>query len=115
MLKALSIVLVLVASVIGAFGAVFLKKGSASLHRTLKGTILNYHLIFGGMFYGIATVLFIIALPHNDLTVLYPLVATTYVWVSLFSVKMLGEKMNKWKWYGIIAIMIGVTFIGLGS
>ncbi len=114
-LKLISIALVLMASFIGAFGALMLKKGSAHLHRTFKGIFLNYRLILGGMFYGISTVLFIIALKNADLTVLYPLVATTYIWISIFSVRFLGEEMNRWKWLGIGAILIGVTLIGLGS
>lgn len=114
-LKFYSIALVLVASFIGAFGAVLLKKGSAHLHRTFKGIFLNYRLIFGGLLYAVSTVLFIIALRNADLSVLYPIVATTYVWISIFSVRLLNEKMNYWKWLGIVSILIGVSLIGLGS
>ncbi len=114
-LNIISIGLVMFASFIGAFGAIMLKKGSAHLHRTFRGIFLNYRLILGGLIYAVSTVLFIIALKGSDLTVLYPLVATTYVWISIFSVKFLGERMNKWKWLGIAAILAGVSLIGLGS
>jgi uncharacterized membrane protein len=59
--------------------------------------------------------LFIPALKGGDLSVLYPFVALAYIWVSLLSVKFLGEKMNKFKWLGIALIIIGVSFIGIGS
>jgi len=65
--------------------------------------------------YAVGTALFIPALKGGDLSILYPFVSVTYVWVALLSVKYLGEKMNKYKWAGITLIILGVTFIGIGS
>ncbi len=107
--------LVLLATTLGSFGPLFLKKASGKMSFHPKKLIKNRNLIIGVMFYGITTVLFIPALKGGELSVLYPLVALTYVWVSLLSVKFLGEKMNKMKWIGVLLILIGVTFIGLGS
>ncbi len=107
--------LVLIACVIGAFGAIFLKKASDKISFNLKSIIYNKYLISGVSFYGLSTIFFIPALKGGELSVLYPFVAIVYIWVSLLSVKMLNEKMNKFKWIGILLIIIGVTFIGLGS
>jgi len=109
-----SIVMVSVAAVIGAFGAVFLKKGSQSLKFKFRSLIKNYYLISGFLLYGVSAVPFILALRGGDLSILYPIVATTYVWIAIFSIKFLGEKMNKWRWLGIALIMLGVALIGLG-
>ena len=65
--------------------------------------------------YAVGTILFIPALKGGDLSILYPFVALAYVWVSLLSVKFLGEKMNLVKWIGIALIIIGVSLIGIGS
>jgi len=59
--------------------------------------------------------MFIPALKGGDLSILYPFVSVTYVWVALLSVRFLGEKMNKFKWIGIAMIILGVSFIGIGS
>jgi drug/metabolite transporter (DMT)-like permease len=75
---------------------------------------LNPNLLIGLFFYGIGTVLFIPALKGGELSVLYPLISTTYIWVSLWSMRMLGEKMNSLKWIGVALIMGGVSLIGLG-
>ncbi len=75
----------------------------------------NYHLFGGVSLYALGTVLFIPALKGGDLSILYPFVALTYIWVSLLSVKFLGEKMNFMKWMGISLIIVGVSFIGIGS
>ena len=110
-----TIAIVLTGCVIGAFGALLLKMGSEKLSFSLKSIIYNKSLLLGVFAYGIATVIFIPALKYGELSVLYPLVATTYAWVTLFSKWFLKEEMNSWKWLGIVIILIGVGFIGLGS
>ena len=107
--------LVLLASLVGALGPILFKKASKHFSFNIKKIITNKHLIGGVFFYGIATLLFIPALRGGELSILYPLVATSYVWVSLLSVKLLKERMNRFKWFGIVLIIVGVTFIGIGS
>ena len=110
-----SIGLVLLASFIGSYGAVMLKKVSAHIRQCIRHPFKNPQLIISLFFYGIGTVLFIIALRSGELSVLYPLVATTYIWISFLSIKILKEKMNFHKWLGIGIIILGVSFIGFGS
>ncbi|MAG91266.1 hypothetical protein CMO83_01155 [Candidatus Woesearchaeota archaeon] len=107
--------LVILATLIGAFGPILLKKASAKRLSKISSLMTNYHLFGGVALYGVGTVLFIPALKGGELSVLYPFVALIYIWVSLLSVKFLGEKMNKLKWVGIVLIIAGVTFIGYGS
>ena len=107
--------LVLLACLLGSFGPIMLKKASGNISLKIKDLIKNYYLISGVLFYGLGTVLFIPALKGGELSVLYPLVATVYVWVSLWSIIFLKEKMNKQKWMGIILVIVGVIFIGLGA
>ncbi len=107
--------MVILATLIGAFGPILLKKASAKKLSKISSLSTNYHLFGGVALYAIGTILFIPALKGGELSVLYPFVALVYIWVSLLSVKFLGEKMNKFKWIGISLIIIGVTFIGLGS
>ena len=110
-----SIALVILATIIGAFGPILLKKASAKRLSKIKSLVTNYHLFGGVALYAVGTILFIPALKGGDLSVLYPFVALSYIWVSFLSVRFLGEKMNKLKWLGIALIIIGVTFIGVGS
>ena len=107
--------LVIAATLVGAYGPILLKKASAKRLSKFSSLITNYHLFGGVMLYVIGTVFFILALRGGDLSILYPLVSITYIWVALLSVKFLGEKMNYWKWFGIGLIVLGVSFIGLGS
>jgi len=107
--------MVILATIVGAFGPILLKKASAKSLSKISSLITNYSLFGGVALYAVGTILFIPALKGGELSVLYPFVALIYIWVSLLSVRFLGEKMNKFKWVGIALIIIGVTFIGLGS
>ena len=109
-----SIIIVLFACAMGSFAPILIKKGSAKKLRSITSLMSNYHLQGGLALYALGTIMFIPALKGGDLSVLYPLVATTYIWVSFWSIKFLGEKMNTYKWIGISLILIGVIFIGLG-
>jgi len=107
--------LVLISSFIAAMGPIFLKKGTNkefSLHP--KKMLRNKNLIIGGTFYLIASLFFIPALRGGELSVLFPFAATIYVWVALFSVKFLKEKMNLIKWVSIFFIIAGIVLVGLG-
>lgn len=109
-----AIVLVLINTVIGAFGPIYLKKGADKLSFNIKKLITNYTMIFGFSCYGISLILFIIALKGGEVSVLYPMVSIGYVWVAFLSVKILKEKMNLYKWLGILFIIFGVSMIGIG-
>ena len=107
--------LVILATLIGAFGPILLKKASAKQLSKLSSLATNYHLFGGVALYAIGTLMFVPALKGGYLSVLYPFVSLVYIWVSLLSVRFLGEKMNRVKWLGIALIIIGVAFIGMGS
>jgi len=107
--------LVLFGVAVGSAGPLLLKKASSEIHRDIKSIFKSKNLLYGLFVYGIATLLFIPALKGGDLSVLYPLVATTYIWIAFLSLKMLNEKMNFYKWLGIAIIIVGVSFIGFGS
>ena len=113
--KLWAIALVLLATLVGSFGPILLKKASAKKLSKISALMSNYDLFGGVALYAIGTLLFIPALKGGDLSILYPFVALTYVWVSLLSVKFLGEKMTPVKWIGIVLIILGVSFIGIGS
>ncbi len=113
--------MVILGTLIGAFGPILFKKGSANFTINpkviLKNPLMllkNYYVIGGCFLYAVSAFIFIPALRGGELSVLYPLVSLTYVWVALLSMKFLGERMNTTKWFGIALIILGVTFIGIG-
>jgi len=110
-----AILLVAFATLIGAWGSLLLKLGSGSFSLNIIKIIKNYKIILGLFLYVFSSIFFIWSLRGGELTVLYPVTSLTYIWVSLLSIKFLNEKMNKVKWIGILFIIIGITFIAVGS
>lgn len=113
--KIFAILLVLIATFIGAFGALFLKLGSKKLSLDFMGIFKNYKFLLGIFLYGISALFFLGALRFGKLTVVYPFVSVGYIWIILLSMYFLKEKMNFYKWLGIILIILGVSFIGLST
>ena len=77
--------------------------------------ITNYYLIGGIILYVIGGTLMIVAFRGGDLSVLYPIIATGFIWVSILSVHFLNESMNLLKWTGVLGIVAGIILIGFGS
>src|SRR3989338_5862710 len=108
-----AIMLVISATLVGAFGPILLKKASARRLSQITSLMTNYYLFGGVALYAFGTVLFIPALRGGELSVLYPFVSLSYIWVSILSMRFLGEKMNRMKRLGAILIIIRVSFIRL--
>ena len=71
--------------------------------------------IAGYTLYGINTLMLVLALREGELSMLYPIIALTYVWVTLLSYVILNETPNWYKNAGIVIIVIGVAVLGRGG
>jgi len=74
--------------------------------------LTNLYLLAGYSMYGISTVLLVLALRKGQLSILYPVISLTYVWVTILSVLVLKETMNPWKAMGVGIIVLGVAVLG---
>ncbi len=78
------------------------------------GILRNLRLFLGYMLYGVNTFLMALALKGRELSRLYPIIALTYVWVTFLSLFLLpGEHLNALRLAGIVAIVVGVSILGL--
>ena len=107
--------LVLFTTLLTSSAQLLWKKGSATLTFDIVNILTNYYIIGGILLYIIGGILLIISFRGGEVSVLYPIIATSYIWVSLLSVKFLGEQMNHFKWLGVLSIIIGIASIGFGS
>ena len=103
--------LVLLAAILGAFGQLNFKLGSDKFSIKIKELFRNRYLLIGVVLYGISAVMFIVSLKGGELSVLYPLVATSYIWTILLAKKVLKEEINAYKLAGVSMIVLGVIFI----
>jgi len=114
--KIWAMTLVFLSTLITASGQIFLKIASEKLTFDIILLITNYALWIGSILYFIGAGILIVSLKYGELSVLYPIYAMSYVWVSLFSPMFFKtDSMNLTKWIGIFVIIIGVSLIGIGS
>lgn len=97
------IFLVLLCACLGATGQLMFKLGSKPFDIIKVG--------IGLILYGLATVLFIYALRYGELSVLYPVIAISYILVLILSVIFLHEKLNLAKIVGSAGIIVCVWLI----
>ncbi len=109
--------LIIVFTFLAATAQVLWKYATNALgeHPSLDALITNVPLFAGLAIYGLGAVLMIVALKHGELSVLYPLISLSYVWVAVLSVILFGEQMNPLKLAGIVVIMAGVGVLGRGA
>jgi multidrug transporter EmrE-like cation transporter len=125
-----SFLLVFSCTVIGALAQILIKKGAVQLgaHVTLVDVarnprlflqfafamLQNLKLFSGYCLYGVNTFLMALALKGRELSRLYPIIALTFVWVTLLSILVLpDEHLNFFRTAGIAFIVGGVSILGL--
>ena len=113
--KLWSILLILFTTLLTSSAQILWKIGSATLSFNIVNILTNYYLIGGILLYIVGGVLLILSFRGGEVSVLYPIIAMSYIWVSLLSVKFLRETVNGWKGIGIILIIVGIVAIGYGS
>ena len=107
------VLLVLGCTVLGAAAQIFMKFGANRLaHPGLIGMATDLPLLCGLVLYGLSTVLLVLALKDGELSLLYPVIALTYVWVTVLSLVLLHDKPDPYKLTGIAIIVIGVSVLG---
>ena len=107
--------LVLFTTLLTSSAQLFYKLGSVTLTINPIGLLTNHYLIAGIFLYAVGGALMIISFRGGEVSVLYPIIATSYIWVSFLAMIFLKETMNLFKWVGIIAIIAGIISIGYGS
>ena len=110
-----AILLILATTFLTSSAQILYKLGAVSLKFDIVSIITNYNLIAGFFLYGVGAFLMIVAFRGGEVSVLYPIIATGYIWVSFLSIWFLGEQINYYKWAGVIIIIAGIAFIGYGS
>jgi undecaprenyl phosphate-alpha-L-ara4N flippase subunit ArnE len=108
-----SILLVLGASIVGSFGAVFLKLGAVRLSGFWS--LLNWRLAVGvGLYLG-SSVFYGWGIRHGQLSVLFPMVSIGYVWTLLWARIFFHERFTRPKITGLALVLLGCCLVGLGS
>jgi uncharacterized membrane protein len=103
------IIITVFAAFIGAVGQIEIKKGSSQMSLNLNELLSNTHLIIGLSLYALCTLIYVYALSFGEVSVLYPILATSYIWVGLLASVFLGERFVPINWAGMLLIIVGIT------
>ena len=110
-----SLTLVFFFTFLGATAQMLMKKGMQQPDPSLWHYITSLPLFAGYCLYGLGAAMFTLALRDGELSVLYPVISLTYVWVTILSVVILHETINVYKVLGVATIIAGVAVLGGGQ
>lgn len=111
-----AIALMIFCTIFTSGGQLFWKTGVGRIDFSNLITLFNWPFILGFFAYGTGALLMILAFRFGELSVLYPIVASSYVWVSLASLWFFpDDRFNVWKLVGVVVILISVSLLGWGS
>jgi len=107
--------MVLFCTLLTSTAQLFYKFGAETLEFNFLSIITNINLLAGILLYAVGGTILILSFRGGEVSVLYPIFATSYIWVSFLSIYFLGESMNIFKWLGVFTIIVGIVLIGYGS
>jgi len=113
--KTWAIILIIICTILTSSAQIFYKFGANKLSFNIISIITNWQILIGLVLYGFGGVLMIIAFRGGEVTVLFPIITSSYIWVALGSSYFFQETINSLRWVGIALIVIGILIIVVGE
>jgi len=108
-----ALALVFGCTILGAAAQILMKTGANHTAQAgVMAMIVSLPLLSGYALYGLSTLLLVLALREGELSLLYPVIALTYVWVTVLSVVIFHDRLNPFKLIGIVIVVTGVAVLG---
>ena len=77
--------------------------------------LMSWQLWIGFIMLGFGAALLITAFKYGDVTALFPIIATNYIWITFLSHYYFNEPLTVFKWISITGIVLGITILGKGK
>jgi multidrug transporter EmrE-like cation transporter len=112
-----AVLMVVFCTFVVAVAQILMKSGAdyAKAHPGLLGIVTNPVLVVGYGLYAVVTVLIVLALKDGELSVLYPILSLSYLWVAVLSFFIFHDNLNAYKLIGVAVIICGVGVLGRGA
>jgi uncharacterized membrane protein len=113
--------LMLIVTTVGAIGQLLLKtgmsgiEGKPSLVGIVRIMLTEPRVLFGLILFALNTILYLRVLQQYPLSLVYPMIAFSYVVVSLLSWMLLGERIPLLRVLGLLTIVAGVLLMALSG
>ena len=111
MIPLAAILYAVVVMLVGAIGAYYFKRASETISLHPIKLLKNWRFILAAVLYVTSAAGYLTLLKRYPLSIIYPLVSITYIWVAILSVWLLKERMNRLRIIGIILIIVGVILL----
>ena len=115
------VIQIIIAIVLGVVGQLLFKEGTSSLNVSISGTagplmliwrmITNFPVFIGLVCYGVSTIFWVLVLKEKELSLVYPMLASSYILVLLFAWLVRHEAVSPVRWVGVLVISLGVVLI----
>jgi multidrug transporter EmrE-like cation transporter len=112
--KKRAIFVIILCTLIITISQLFWKTG---VEKIVVGNFLSFFntpMLIGVVLYGISSFLVLYALKHGELSVVYPILATSYVWISIIAPIMFHETVKITNIFGVTIIILGISLLGRG-
>jgi len=106
-----AVLLVILSTLLASVGQVLYKFGA----NRLPELFTNWPLALGLAIYCVSGILTVVSLRFVELSIIFPLLATSFVWVSFLSVFIFHEVLSVANWLGIGIIVLGVLLLSKGA
>lgn len=110
------IALTLISALMIAFAQYKFKKEMPKFEMTLggiKSILHNREILFGGVIYVVSLGIYLVALSLGDLSLVYPIFASVFIFVMLVSRQLLREMVSPVRVLGVGLIVIGIVLTAL--
>jgi undecaprenyl phosphate-alpha-L-ara4N flippase subunit ArnE len=109
--KPAAIAMVVICTILTSIGMVLWKTAA---NNGIPELFFTWQLWIGFILYGLGAAILIRSFKDGEVSVLFPIIATSYIWVTLLSNHYFNEAITLFKWLGIAAIVLGITLLGAG-
>jgi len=103
------------ATLLSAAAQILIKTGMHHVRPDPIALLTNVPLVAGYTLYGLFTLLMVLALREGELSLMYPIISLSYVWVTALSYFIFKDTLSPLKLVGIAGIMAGVALLGRGE
>jgi multidrug transporter EmrE-like cation transporter len=111
-----AVFLMILCTLFTSLGQILWKLGVIRIDLSNIFSVFNLPFMMGFVAYGVGWIFMLMSFKRGELSILYPIVATSYIWVSIFSpIIFPTDSMNLLKWVGVIVILISVSILGFGG
>ncbi|MBS3175881.1 EamA family transporter [Candidatus Woesearchaeota archaeon] len=103
-----SVALILLTTLFSSVAQLLFKEGAMRL----PDLVTNWPLFTGVVLYALGAALLVYALKGGEVSILYPITSSSYIWVTLFAWYFFDEQVTVFKLAGLALVIVGIIMLG---